>query len=74
MLYRLRQSAHADHFLLKEALLFTLWHDMPHRTTRDADLLGFGPSDLESIAKTFRDIASVEVADGITFDPAVDFH
>ena len=70
ILYRLSQSAHADHFLLKGALLFTLWYDMPHRTTRDADLLGFGASDLESIALTFRDIASVEVDDGIIFDPA----
>ena len=70
ILYRLSQSAYADHFLLKGALLFTLWYDMPHRTTRDADLLGFGPSDLESIAQTFREIASVEVEDGITFDPA----
>ncbi len=70
ILYRLGQSAYADHFLLKGALLFTLWYDMPHRTTRDVDLLGFGPSDLESIAQTFRDIASVEVEDGIAFDPA----
>jgi hypothetical protein len=70
ILYRLSQSAHADHFLLKGALLFTLWYDLPHRTTRDADLLGFGPSDLESIAQTFRDIAGVEVEDGIVFDPA----
>jgi len=70
ILYRMSQSAHADRFLLKGALLFTLWYDMPHRATRDADLLGFGPSDLESIAQTFRDIAGVEVDDGITFDPA----
>jgi len=70
LLYRLSQSAHADRFLLKGALLFTLWYDMPHRPTRDADLLGFGPSDLESIARTFRDIASVTVEDGIVFDPA----
>lgn len=28
---------------------------MPHRATWDADLLGFGPSDLESIALTLRD-------------------
>jgi predicted nucleotidyltransferase component of viral defense system len=70
LLYRLSQSAHADRFLLKGALLFTLWYDMPHRSTRDADLLGFGPSDLESIARTFRDIASVTVEDGIVFDPA----
>jgi predicted nucleotidyltransferase component of viral defense system len=70
MLYRLSQSAHADRFLLKGALLFTLWYDMPHRATRDADLLGFGASDLASVARTFRDIASVDVADGMRFDPA----
>ncbi len=70
ILYRLSRSAYSGHFLLKGALLFTLWYDMPHRTTRDADLLGFGPSDFESIARTFRDIASVEADDGIVFDPA----
>lgn len=69
ILYRLSQSAHADRFLLKGALLFTLWYDMPHRPTRDADLLGFGPSDLDSIAQTFRDIAGVEADDGMVFDP-----
>jgi len=69
LLYRLSKSKHADRFLLKGALLFTLWYDIPHRPTRDADLLGFGPSDIESIAQTFREIASVEVEDGIAFDP-----
>lgn len=70
ILYRLTQSPHADRFLLKGALLFTLWYDMPHRATRDADLLGFGASDLESVAQTFREIAAVVVDDGIVFDPA----
>lgn len=69
ILYRLSQSQHADRFLLKGALLFTLWYDMPHRPTRDADLLGFGASDLASVAQTFRDIADVVVDDGIVFDP-----
>ena len=69
VLYRLSQSKHADRFLLKGALLFALWYDIPHRPTRDADLLGFGPSDLESIMQTFKEIASVEVEDGIVFDP-----
>ncbi|MES2296683.1 MAG: nucleotidyl transferase AbiEii/AbiGii toxin family protein [Pseudomonadota bacterium] len=69
-LYRLSVSKHADRFVLKGALLFTLWYDMPHRATRDADLLGFGPSDLESIGETFRDIANVEIDDGIVFDAA----
>lgn len=70
MLYRLGQSQHADRFLLKGALLFALWYDLPHRPTRDADLLGFGASDLESIARTFREIAAIEAEDGIVFDPA----
>ena len=29
ILYRLTKSPYADHFLLKGALLFTLWYDMP---------------------------------------------
>ena len=70
ILYRLTHSPHADRFLLKGALLFTLWYDMPHRATRDADLLGFGASDLESVAQVFREIAAVAVDDGIVFDPA----
>ncbi len=70
ILYRMAQSPHADRFLLKGALLFTLWYDMPHRATRDADLLGFGASDLDSVAQAFRDIAAVPVDDGIVFDPA----
>jgi len=70
ILYRLSQSQHADRFLLKGALLFNLWYDMPHRATRDADLLGFGVSDLNSLVLTFRDIAGIQVEDGIIFDPA----
>ena len=70
ILYRLSQSGHADRFLLKGALLFALWYDMPHRATRDADLLGFGASDLKSVADAFRDIAGITVDDGIVFAPA----
>jgi predicted nucleotidyltransferase component of viral defense system len=70
ILYRLAQSQHVERFLLKGALLFTLWYDMPHRATRDADLLGFGASDLDTVARTFREIAAVTVDDGIAFDPA----
>ncbi|MDP1534119.1 MAG: nucleotidyl transferase AbiEii/AbiGii toxin family protein [Rubrivivax sp.] len=70
LLFRLSTSAYSDRFVLKGALLFTLWYDLPHRATRDADLLGFGPSDTGSMAGVFRDIASVAVDDGIVFDPA----
>lgn len=70
ILYRLSQSAHADRFLLKGALLFTLWYDMPHRATRDADLMGYGASDMASMTQAFRDIASLQGEDGMVFDPA----
>lgn len=69
LLYRLSISAHAPNFLLKGALLFSLWYDLPHRPTRDADLLGFGPDDIDSAVATFREICQIAVADGIAFDP-----
>jgi predicted nucleotidyltransferase component of viral defense system len=69
-LYRLSQSAHADRFVLKGAMLFNLWYGMPHRPTRDVDLLGFGPSDLQSMRETFREIVSVAADDGMIFDAA----
>ena len=70
ILYRMSQSDYADRFLLKGALLFTLWYDMPHRATRDVDLLGFGASDLDSVAAVFRNIAKLESNDGLVFDPS----
>jgi hypothetical protein len=70
LLCRVAASAFAESFLLKGALLFSLWYDQPHRPTRDADLLGFGPDDAGSLITTFRDIAAIELDDGIVFDPA----
>lgn len=63
-------SAHAPNYLLKGALLFSLWYDQPHRPTRDADLLGFGPDDVESAVNAFRGICQIAVEDGIPFDDA----
>lgn len=36
----------------------------------NADLLGFGPDDLDTAVAAFREICQVEVEDGIAFDPA----
>ena len=69
LLLRVSTSAHADRFLLKGALLFALWYDEPHRPTRDADLLGFGPDDGANLIATFREIAAMDLGDGIVFDP-----
>lgn len=71
LLYRLSVSSHANNYLLKGALLFALWYDQPHRPTRDADLLGFAPSDIDSAISAFRDICQIAVEDGIEFDQAL---
>jgi hypothetical protein len=68
LLARLSMSPHADRFLLKGALLFSLWYDTPHRSTRDADLLGFGPDDEASLIGTFCELAAMDLSDGIVFD------
>ena len=68
LLYRLSISEHAPNFLLKGALLFQLWYGQPHRPTRDADLLGFGPDDVPTLVRVFRSICSIAVDDGIVFD------
>lgn len=69
LLARVSMPPHADRFLLKGALLFALWYDTPHRPTRDADLLGFGPDDDANLIATFRDIAAMDLGDGIVFAP-----
>ena len=69
LLARISTSKHSDRFLLKGALLFALWYDTPHRPTRDADLLGFGPDDDANLIATFSDIAAIDLGDGIVFDP-----
>jgi predicted nucleotidyltransferase component of viral defense system len=67
LLYRLSQSTHADSFLLKGALLFDLWFDVPLRPTRDIDLLGFGLAELPHVIGVFDDLCSITVNDGIVF-------
>lgn len=68
MLYRLSVSEHRDSFLLKGALLFDLWYDVPLRPTRDIDLLGFGMAEIPHLLKVFEDLCAIEVEDGINFE------
>jgi len=70
LLYRLAVSEHRDSFLLKGALLFDLWYDVPLRPTRDIDLLGFGMAEIPHLIKVFEDLCAIEVKDGISFDAA----
>ena len=68
LLYRLSVSSNKDNFLLKGALLFDLWFDVPLRPTRDIDLLGFGPAEEPLVLAAFQEICLIECDDGIDFD------
>lgn len=68
VLYRIGKSKYHKQFLLKGAMLFALWYDMPHRATRDIDLLAYGDNDLEIIKKIFQEIVLLPCDDGLNFD------
>lgn len=71
LLYRLSISEHRQRFVLKGAQLFTLWHPVPHRITRDLDLLGFGSCEVADLVAVFRDLCTAVVDDdGLIFDSA----
>jgi hypothetical protein len=55
--------------LLKGALLFDLWFEVPHRPTRDIDFLGFGSAELSLMESTFKEISAIPEDDGVIFDP-----
>lgn len=69
LLYRISISPHADLFLLKGALLFDVWFDIPHRPTRDVDLLGSGPPDLLTLETIFKEVCTLDTDDGMSFRP-----
>ncbi|MFZ0796570.1 MAG: nucleotidyl transferase AbiEii/AbiGii toxin family protein [Terriglobales bacterium] len=70
-LYRLAQSSHCDKFILKGALLLTVWQAPLSRSTVDIDLLGKTSNKLEHIASLVSEICGLDVeADGVKFDPA----
>ena len=68
LLYRLSVSPHAGSFVLKGALLFALWYDTPHRPTKDADLLGFGSDDADTLRATFNAVCAIDADDGVRYD------
>ncbi len=71
LLHRLAASPHAGTFLLKGAMLFAAWTKVPHRATRDLDLLGQGDAELPRLVTIFRDIVLTNVEpDGVSFDSA----
>jgi hypothetical protein len=69
LLYRLSISKYRNRFILKGGLLVTLWVEDAMRVTRDVDLLGQGDDDPDRLRETFAEIFSIEVDDGLIFEP-----
>jgi len=69
LLYRLAQSAYRDQFVLKGAMLFSLWAPVPYRSTGDLDLLGQGDPAPARMAAIFKALCGEPVPDdGLSFD------
>ncbi len=70
LLYRLSRSEHADRFLLKGAMLFSAWSEVPYRSTRDLDLAGTGDAEPDQVQTFFEDLCRLAVEpDGLELRP-----
>jgi hypothetical protein len=70
-LFRLSVSLHSDKFVLKGALMLNAWGTSATRPTRDIDLLGHLPNQIEPIVEIIREVCRQEVEpDALIFDPA----
>ena len=68
-LYRLCESKYANRFILKGALMFTVWHIPERRTTLDIDFLAQYGNEIDSFEKMVKNICRTSVmSDGLVFD------
>lgn len=68
-LYRFAQSKYSKSFVLKGALMFTVWDVPERRTTVDIDFLGRFDNEIKKIEKVIREACNIKVpADGLIFD------
>lgn len=68
LLYRLSCSEYRSRFVLKGAFLFSVWHQAELRPTRDLDLLGYGPADVNTLVGIFTALCELAVPDdGLEF-------
>lgn len=69
-LYRLSISRYRRFFILKGALLFGVWGEELHRTTKDADVLNLRSPSPERLTADFKNICEAPAEpDGIRFLP-----
>jgi len=69
-LYRLSRSEHRQRFILKGALLFTVWDVQSRRTTVDIDFLAYADNAIAKMEAVIRDVCNAGVvSDGVEFAP-----
>ena len=69
LMYRLSESAHADKFVVKGAMMFLVWAGSSYRATKDLDLLSVKSASVERLTDIFRELCAVPVV-----DDALKFH
>lgn len=68
-LYRLAQSPYAESFVLKGALMLTVWRVLVARPSRDIDLLGRSTNQLDPLVALIQEVCVREVEpDGLRFE------
>ena len=68
-LYRFSRSKYAEKFILKGALMFTVWQVPERRTTMDIDFLAQYDNQVAKIEEVIKEICQTKVVpDGLTFD------
>lgn len=69
-LYRLSKSPYAEKFVLKGALMFSVWEPGLPRPTKDIDFLGRTSNDLPAIVRIIKGVCSIKAeSDGLVFAP-----
>jgi len=69
-LYRLSNSPFSRQFILKGAMLFSIWTGKSHRPTKDLDLLGYCEDNRESLIALLQKVCTTKVEpDGLIFNP-----
>ncbi|MFC2158721.1 nucleotidyl transferase AbiEii/AbiGii toxin family protein [Acidobacteriota bacterium] len=68
-LYRLSKSPHSNKFILKGALMFSVWGGSVSRLTKDIDFLGNIDNSPDVIVAAMKDVCITKVeADGVDFN------
>jgi hypothetical protein len=67
-MYRLSRSVYSKEFVVKGALLLSVWTGEQYRPTKDLDLLAIPDKSPEELDQIFRDICTLTVEDdGLVF-------